>query len=884
MNKKGFTLAELLAVIVIIALIILIIVPIMGEVLYEARRDSFQNDVSSLFNVASIENSSNSRHKTFLLKERKLHSVEGNKEIQFRGNVNGSGYIYISPEKEAAFICNDAWCVEKIGENFVVTEVDENLAFSTKALLTYNELDENENFNSLFMVFSENTITEMKYIINRSATPLISTSPLWDTANHIPEAFSNVELGVAEAGVYYVHTLAVDSLANRTVNVSDPIFMNPNDENRVAELVQLRDFIGAAVTPNRDVRYDMIDPSRYENSTIPEIIKDFKLLQRAGYDGVVVEKVGMASGGIGDASLNINTAWYNIGESIYSGSTTKYSVIEKIMEAAETTGIQVFLGNVAIKDWSNPNVISNLDWQNAIAQMFISVNTELHTLYSGSSSFAGFYFNNEIFTNNINLESYWANVINQVVVNVNSLAGSPTFKVGAHISGKYNATPAEVQSGFTSLVSGVGFRNGDRILLKDGFGLGHYKPIDVFAHAEAIQTAVATSATTLSLNFVVENGSYSEKNEIASIERYKEQLNTVARFGGDFYSYSYLENYNFFAKDNLNEKISTSYDKGFREFIGQDTSADSAITALYAPAGGSVFVDVDGREAPVPAGFNVSLSLDERKIENGLVIHDSLGNQFVWVPVDLGVKAKGYNYGSNETDKVAYARYLTNGITDLAPLNSHTMPTGVTSEAAQIEKYRGFYIGRYESTYEHSGGTRRVMIKPTTDDKISTSFAWASATIANDGYLWNNITYVDAKAKAEAMRTHYGYTPRTGLVTGTQWDTFLRWIYVNNQEKTIIDDGRGWGNYNNSVFPASGGNYQVGTLKGTGTNDTWYINNVADVAGNLREWTAETNGSQYVIRSNGYDGSGLSGGPSYSVLSNSTAAANTGFRVVLYID
>ena len=41
----------------------------------------------------------------------------------------------------------------------------------------------------------------------------------------------------------------------------------------------------------------------------------------------------------------------------------------------------------------------------------------------------------------------------------------------------------------------------------------------------------------------------------------------------------------------------------------------------------------DGQTAYIPAGFKVGITESVNSIENGLVIQDQDGNQFVWIPV-----------------------------------------------------------------------------------------------------------------------------------------------------------------------------------------------------------------------------------------------------------
>lgn len=55
MNRKGFTLVELLAVVAITAIIILIAIPNVMEALNEARMENFGNEVNTLHNTAKTQ-------------------------------------------------------------------------------------------------------------------------------------------------------------------------------------------------------------------------------------------------------------------------------------------------------------------------------------------------------------------------------------------------------------------------------------------------------------------------------------------------------------------------------------------------------------------------------------------------------------------------------------------------------------------------------------------------------------------------------------------------------------------------------------------------------------------------------------------------------------
>ncbi|MDD2376986.1 MAG: hypothetical protein PHD15_06215 [Clostridia bacterium] len=274
----------------------------------------------------------------------------------------------------------------------------------------------------------------------------------------------------------------------------------------------------------------------------------------------------------------------------------------------------------------------------------------------------------------------------------------------------------------------------------------------------------------------------------------------------------------------------------------------------------------------IPKGFKAINTTDASWVNlstdwnTGLVIEDTSGNQFVWVPVD----------GTN----VPYAKWCTTNIAwNHADISDDTV-VGVTNEAAQVTKYGGFYIARYEAMFDFNGGALRVASKPSTN-KTTTDWR-ATRTEAYNGYLWNYINYTDAKSYAENMDTHYAYDTSkviTTLVSGTQWDTVLKWI--QNSGKSVIDS-RTWGNYSDSIFPANVAGFA--SLQISGFSENWKANNIYNIAGNTLKWTSEIYSSSRVFRGGSFFHSGSSGPAAYRSYDPVTNVRNNlAFRPSLYI-
>ena len=115
------------------------------------------------------------------------------------------------------------------------------------------------------------------------------------------------------------------------------------------------------------------------------------------------------------------------------------------------------------------------------------------------------------------------------------------------------------------------------------------------------------------------------------------------------------------------------------------------------------YYDSAGNKAIIPAGFAVSKNEGEREINEGLVIMDSQGNEFVWIPVTEEEK-----YKRNST--YDFLNISTNAMDDIDYL-----PEGITDEKQTVLDAGGFYIARYE-TGDESATEERVSAK---DEKLA---------------------------------------------------------------------------------------------------------------------------------------------------------------------
>ena len=337
-----------------------------------------------------------------------------------------------------------------------------------------------------------------------------------------------------------------------------------------------------------------------------------------------------------------------------------------------------------------------------------------------------------------------------------------------------------------------------------------------------------------------------------------------------------------------------------------------------------VETDASGDSVPVPNGFVGSSATGENEIDTGFVIYEgeeevtdsnvqtaqTSRNQYVWIPVEdiskfYGTDANGKSWGklynfttgtnsSSTFDEVtgtyAYNWSETNGVMSISSsthcrepdvLKSYDTPYylrryGVSEDSMldfllrqqtdfkkminSVEKYGGFYIGRYETG--DLSKEQVVVQKGNTDIHSQTWYAMYEKckTLSDNN---NNI--------------------ETGMIWGNQWDRTMMWLMECNAEnpetgktkEEVISASTSWGNYSNATFTytnSSGGtstkNSGSGVIIPTGSAEYTKANNIYDLAGNVREWTMEANftnnrvmrggsyfntGSTYPARNRDYD-------------------------------
>ena len=261
----------------------------------------------------------------------------------------------------------------------------------------------------------------------------------------------------------------------------------------------------------------------------------------------------------------------------------------------------------------------------------------------------------------------------------------------------------------------------------------------------------------------------------------------------------------------------------------------------------------------IPAGFKPidenganwgdgSKAPEQASVENGLVIQDKEGNQFVWVPV-RGEYERNTTYDYEPILAAAYTDtgYLPEGIqpeTDDATNNESAEREAVLSKG-------GFYISRYEAGKETVNSTNKLVSK-------------SGATV------WNKITQKSCKATAKTFLNNENV--KSALCSGIQWDMTMAFVNgkkdgAGNTIDVTINEDRG------GSFPASSGQHPADRMC-----------NIFDLEENYMEYVAEKNSSNvgipYVNRGGGYDGSASASDRRYN---DGTLRSNLSFRFTLYV-
>ena len=161
---------------------------------------------------------------------------------------------------------------------------------------------------------------------------------------------------------------------------------------------------------------------------------------------------------------------------------------------------------------------------------------------------------------------------------------------------------------------------------------------------------------------------------------------------------------------------------------------------------------------------------------DGLVIQDDLGNQFVWVPVEIddeyknGISSDPLNISLTKFKRSSsvYEEPFANALRDTTEKNSYrTMITSVVN-------YGGFYVGRYKAKGASNATVENLKI---TKDGTEYAARFTEYTYTSNADMnlveW---TLVDSLSKISGEQKQYNYS----LILGIQWDRMVEWLGSNS--------------------------------------------------------------------------------------------------------
>ena len=332
----------------------------------------------------------------------------------------------------------------------------------------------------------------------------------------------------------------------------------------------------------------------------------------------------------------------------------------------------------------------------------------------------------------------------------------------------------------------------------------------------------------------------------------------------------------------------------YAEGVNNATTVKDAIAQNKRFAQNTKIRDDLNNEVTIPQGFKVAND-SATKVEDGIVIEDKDGNQFVWIPAKTESEGGATINLEGGTTTIVYKRtaYSTNVAT--GEMDEETDSEKITfidseyyfKEAMQSDEEKsinangGYYIGRYEA-----GDKESTQVKSMREEGASQT---NTVTIKKGQAPYNYITQSEAKKLAENMSVKQGYNATTKLVNSYAWDTAISFIQIKNTDYGSSSIEGNYMNVPTFTYTDINGNTQTknkDTEVLIPTGQTTSVSNIYDMGGNLNEYTTESNSDvsrPIAFRGGDYRNDYEWSEAGFRSLGDGLSYGGVGFRIVMYI-
>lgn len=314
----------------------------------------------------------------------------------------------------------------------------------------------------------------------------------------------------------------------------------------------------------------------------------------------------------------------------------------------------------------------------------------------------------------------------------------------------------------------------------------------------------------------------------------------------------------------------------FEYYVTADGKSSENTTVQY--------TDSDGNTAWIPAGFKVGVTDIVSKVNDGLVIQDADGNEFVWVQVPNVIETNTstsssekamarlqsgstkyyegvlYNFSGTSSTKqrtttLGQSSYrepslLTGGEdytwnvgigqakqnsydtlsgyyknfslgSSVTVFNSYTefgqyMNEQYTNMVNSVNNYKGFYVGRYETSTVNSTVGANAVVQSKRNVYPLYDQAWYKTYYYQDSNINSKNPYYSSSSVTSSM------------IWGSQWDAMLNWMLQDDNTKNFVTSVAG----NRTGTRVESGQYEDDKSK-----------NIYDLSANVVENTQEAFGS-----------------------------------------